>query len=134
MKEALLKATVSGVEFADVHARKPFRPSTTWFEPVIAGPFVEMDPTTRAGPPFEGSVPPDQCGRDDLLGANLLTEVFVKVSSLSGSADFGWTTVCGGTTRTPTPCRVVLISQKVRHVLSDLGASGYKLQVVRVAS
>jgi hypothetical protein len=127
---------VSGVRFDKVYqgGTIPLLALPGYREPVIGNAGIEIAGETRFGAElFENSTDPRyRCVNGDLLGLNLLSELFVK-SATVGPDDVQATRQFVGVHRgLIRPYRCLLIGPKVRDLLLREKFTGFKLEVVHL--
>jgi hypothetical protein len=126
---------VDGVNLTPVHdCRSPDVESEDWFQLQIKDTHAELVPPTRAGiNPFDDDESGTcRCATGDLIGLNLLSEV--TISSVSrGQADFIASRQFVGVRRgLLRPQRIMLISAKVRELISLEKLKGSAIEVAHV--
>jgi hypothetical protein len=93
---------------------------------------VEINPRTRAGSdPFDEEAF-GMCPNGDVIGLNLLSEVWIDRSSLSASDFLITRQMVGIRSGVLRPRPILLISQKARKAIAEAKLKGIKVEVVHV--
>ena len=129
---------ITGVRFDPVYLKgtSPLLPSPAFREPVIANRNVAIAPATRIGSGLFGRPEDDnyRCVEGDLLGLNLLSELFFDPAT-KGPEDVQATRHFVGVRRgLLRPHRCILVSPKVGAILIREKFTGFILEVARSAS
>ncbi len=111
-------------------ALKRGKPMPVWYQLVPSTQPVEAMPLTKTGiDPFDEDVKNEyRCPRGDLIGLNLLSEVYVDRGSYDGS-DVAITRQFVGKANSWLLSPVLLISQRFRQLLEAEKIKGYTLEV-----
>lgn len=106
--------------------------SEEYFQMKPAGPYVELDPATRAGSdPFDEHNY-GRCPHGHLVGLNLLTEVTVKASTNLGSDVMETRQMVGVRRGLLRPQSVLLLSPRARQAIEDAKLSGMAIEIARL--
>lgn len=134
--ELCRRESITGVSFQPVFLARtsPLVPSEAVQEPVVTSEPVEIVPPTRVGTnPF--SRPDDSngaCPKGDLLGLNLLSELWISAST-RGMADVVATRQYVGVRRGDLrPARCLLVSPRMARLLVRKRMTGFKLEVAHL--
>jgi hypothetical protein len=109
--------------------------SQDWFQLIVNNSGAEVIAPTRIGiNPFDEDEKGEyRCSQGDLIGLNLLSEVFIKSASL-GNEDIirtrQYVGVRGGVIR---PERIILVSAKLRRLIEYEKLKGYEVEVAHLA-
>ncbi|MFB3891871.1 MAG: hypothetical protein ACE15C_07590 [Phycisphaerae bacterium] len=132
--ELFQRSHVTGVDFEPVRsARARTRPSEDWFVLNVRSAAADIVPPTRVGvEPFDDDHNGGACPLGDLLGLNLLSEVYISAKSRA-DADFvasrQYVGMRNGLLR---PQHVILISQTVRRLIESENLTGLEVEVAHV--
>ena len=124
----------TGAAFESVRLSNEFgKISDDWYQPNVQATPVEVHPNTRFGSdPFDNEQY-GLCPRGDLLGLNLLSEVWVHEHSFDLS-DIVRTRQFNGVRRgLLRPERSLLVSNRLWRLFQRHGISGYDVEVVHLA-
>lgn len=126
---------ITGVEFHPVRFNQtPSAKSEDWFQFLLGAKTVDIIPPTRVGiNPFDEDAKGEyRCLHGDLLGLNLLSEVWLSRESYGG-ADVVITKQFIGTRRgLLRPEQLIFISPKLWKILDQEKLTGYKVEVAHL--
>jgi hypothetical protein len=135
--EAFQKQGLKGARFLPIRGRGGRSAIDSWFQLDVASRPLGIAPQTRFGINlFDADEKGEyRCPEGHVLGLNLLSELFVKREDWDGSdlcATKQWVGMRsrnGGVFR---PYPLLLISQRMRRLLTDLKAKGHQLEVAHL--
>jgi hypothetical protein len=125
---------VTGIEFRPVMESRNMVGSAAWKRLAIVSANAEIAPPTRVGNnPFDEDVRGQyRCPLNDLVGLNLLSELSVYSSTVD-DLDFVATRQFVGVRRgVLRPERLVLVSQKVRRLITEANLSGCEMEAANL--
>jgi hypothetical protein len=135
--EAFQKQGFTGARFLPIRSRGGRNAIDSWFQLSVESRPLGVAPQTRFGvAPFDEDEKGEyRCPKGHVLGLNLLSEVWVKREDWDGAdvcATKQWVGMRsrdGGVFR---PHPLLLISQRMRGLLTDLKAKGHQLEVAHL--
>jgi hypothetical protein len=134
--ELFSRKGITGAELRPIHASpSSSAESPNWFQLLVSNEDVEVvSPTCVGTDPFDEDEKGEyRCPNGDLIGLNLLSEMFIKSAS-RGDADIISTRQFVGTRRgLLRPERIILISPKVRNLIISEKIKGIENEVAHVA-
>jgi hypothetical protein len=110
--------------------------SPDWFQLFAGSCEVDVVPPTRVGNgPFDEDPSGEyKCTRGDLIGLNLLSEVWISRESYNGFDIVASRQFVGCRRGLLRPGRIILISPKLRHVLTGESLKGFAIDVAHIAN
>ena len=137
LAEAFQKQGLTGARFLPIRGRGGRKAIDSWFQLSVESRPLGVAPQTRFGvAPFDEDAKGEyRCPKGHVLGLNLLSEMWVKREDWDGAdvcATKQWVgqrSRDGGAFR---PYPLLLISQRMRRLLTDLKAKGHQLEVAHL--
>lgn len=135
MREAFVQYGITGVELLPIRTkRNSYSVSKEWYQLTIPNAKADICSLTRVGvDPFDEDENGEfRCPLGDLIGLNLLSELFLVRETVPGT-DFVLTRQFIGTRRgLLRPQSILLVSQKVRRLIDAEQIKGIELEVAHL--
>jgi hypothetical protein len=136
LKEFFHEQQITGVGFHPIRQYpSSSAESADWFQFVLTDATAKIVPPTRTGiDPFdEDSHGKCRCRNGDLIGLNILSEVWLDGKTLGSYDVLSSREFVGARRGLLRPERVVFISEKLWRLLESKGIKGYKIEIAHLA-
>ncbi len=133
--ELFVKHGIRGARFAPIRSSPASSAeSKEWFQLFTESCEVNVVPPTRVGnEPFDDDPSGRyKCSRGDLIGLNLLSEVWISRASYNGSDIVASREFVGCRRGLLRPERMIFVSPKLRHVLTSERLKGFRIDVAHI--